>query len=199
MFASSGDSGPPCIVPSIDGCSSVSTMTPGAQVSPDQGQQTFVADLSGHPRDQDVMLDAVEEFRQVHIDAMTVSGADVGLYLLGCSVGGAAWSKAEARFRESGIEDRREDLQDGLLHQAIDHVGYAEMSLGAIRFGNRLPPGRTRLASSFQELSAHFRPLGPERGLESVQGDPVGARGSAVSLDVPPSRFHVGLVDNLFH
>lgn len=94
-------------------------------------------------RHQHVMLDAVEKFRQVHVDALTISGTDVGLYLLRCSVGGAAWSKAETRFRESGIENRREDLQDGLLDQAIDHVWNSEISLTAIRFGNRLPPGRT--------------------------------------------------------
>jgi hypothetical protein len=35
MLANSGDSGPPCIVPSVDGCSSVSTRTPRAQVPAD--------------------------------------------------------------------------------------------------------------------------------------------------------------------
>jgi hypothetical protein len=57
------------------------------------------------------------------------------LYLLRCSVGGAAWSKAETRFRESGIENRREDLQDGLLDQAIAHVwdGYRRLHIVAMR------------------------------------------------------------------
>jgi hypothetical protein len=144
-------------------------------------------------------LDTVEEFRQVHIDAMPITGTDVGLHLLRCSVGGAAWSKAEARFRESGIEDRREDLQDGLLDQTIDHVGYTEVPLTAIRFGNRLPPGRSRLVSPFQELPPEFRPLRPEGFRELVQGDAIGARGSAVRPDVLPSPFEIGLVDNPFH
>ncbi len=102
------------------------------------------------------MLDAVEKFRQVHVDALTITGTDVGLDLLRCSVGGAAWPKAETRFRESGIENRREDLQDGLLDQAIDHVGNSEISLTAIRFGNRLPPGRARLVLS-DEWTAEIR------------------------------------------
>jgi len=174
-------------------------MTPGAQVPPDQRQQPFVADFSGHPRHQHVMLDAVEKFRQVHVDALTISGADVGLYLLRCSVGGAAWSKAETRFRESGIDNRREDLQDGLLDQAIDHVWNSEISLTAIRFGNRLPPGRARLVSPFQELPPEIRPLWPGGFRKLVQGDAIGAGGPAVRPDVLPSRFEIGLVDNPFH
>ena len=141
----------------------------------------------------------IEEFRQIHVDAVAITGSNVGLYLLRCSLGRAAWSKAETRFRESGIENRREGLQDGLLNQAVDHVWYTEVSLTAIRFGNRLAPGRTRLVSPFQELPSNLRPLRAEGLAELVQGDAVGARGSAVSLDVPPSRFHVGSVDNPFH
>jgi hypothetical protein len=169
------------------------------QVPPDQRQQPFVADLPGHPHHQHVVLDAVEEFRQIHVNALTKSGADVGLDLLRCSLGGASGSKAEARFREAGIEDRREDLQDGLLKQAVDHVGDTEVPLTAIRFGNRLTPGRARVVSSFQELPLDLRPLRAEGLTEFVQGDAIGARGSAVCLDVPPSRFHVGSVDNPFH
>jgi len=145
------------------------------------------------------VLDAVEEFRQIHVDAVAITGSNVGLYLLRCTVGGASWPKAKTRLRESGVESRREDLQDGLLDQAVDHVWYTEVSLTAIRFGNRLTPGRTRLVSSFQELPSNLRPLRAEGLAELVQGDAIGARGSAVGLDVPPSRFHVGSVDNPFH
>ena len=116
------------------------------------------------------MLDAVEKFRQVHVDAVPITGTDVGLHLLRCSLGRAAWSKAETRFRESGVENRREDLQDGLLNQAVDHVWYPEVSLTAIRFGNRLASGRTRLVSPFQELPSNLRPLRAEGLAELVQG-----------------------------
>jgi len=97
-------------------------MTPGAQVAPDQRQQPFVADFSGHPYHQYVVLDAVEKLRRVHVDAVPMTGTDVGLHLLRCTVGGASWSKAKTRLRESGVENRRENLQDGLLDQTVDHV-----------------------------------------------------------------------------
>jgi hypothetical protein len=174
-------------------------MTPGAQVTPDQGQQPFVADLPGHSHHQHVVLNSVEKFRQIHVDALPITGANVGLYLLRCSLGGAAWSKAETRLRESGVEDRREDLQNGLLEHAIDHVGNSEISRAAIRFGNRLTPGRARSVSPFQELPPDLGPLRPEGFRELVQGDAIGAGGSAVRPDVLPSRFEIGLVDNPFH
>ena len=56
------------------------------------------------------MLDSVEEFRQIHVHAVTIAGPNVGLYLLGCSLSGAFWSESETRFRESRIEDRSQDL-----------------------------------------------------------------------------------------
>ena len=39
--------------------------------------------------------------------------------------------------------------------------------------------------------------MGPEGFRKLVQGDAIGARGSAVRPDVLPSRFEIGLVDNL--
>ena len=40
----------------------------------------------------------------------------------------ALWSETEARFREARIEDRCQDLEDGLLDQSIDDIGNAEIS-----------------------------------------------------------------------
>jgi hypothetical protein len=78
-------------------------------------------------------------------------------------------------------------------------LGMPEMPLTAIRFGNGLAPGGTRLVSPFQELPPDFRPLVPEGGEEFGQGDAVGARGSVIRPDVLPGRCHVGLGDNPFH
>ncbi len=103
------------------------------------------------------------------IDAVTVSGADVVLYLLGCSVGGAAWSKAEARFRKSGIEDRREDLQDGLLDQAIDHVRHGQSCLLL-----RKPVAESEFPSDFpaESLVDRARPIFRRRRLHRELPNP---------------------------
>ena len=118
---------------------------------------------------------------------MAITGSNVGLYLLRCSVGGASWPKAETRLREFGVEDRREDLQDGLLDQAVDHVWNSEISRAAIRLGNGLAPGRARLISPFQELPPNLRPMVPEGIGEFIQGDTIGPR--PTSRSVPAPRF----------
>jgi len=53
---------------------------------------------------------------------MSVALPDDLLNLLRSSVGGSAGAKAKTRFREVRIEDRRQDLADGLLDEAINHV-----------------------------------------------------------------------------
>ncbi len=72
------------------------------------------------------MLNSVEEFRQIHIDAMSVTLPDDRLHLLRGSVGGTAGAKTETRFRKLRIEDRRQNLTDGLLNESVDYVWNAE-------------------------------------------------------------------------
>ena len=64
---------------------------------------------------------------------------------------GAARSKAVTRFGETRIEDRRQDLNDGLLDQAVQHVWDAELPLAAVGFVDRhashRPVGRLNLWS----------------------------------------------------
>ena len=61
------------------------------------------------------MLDFIEELGKIHINAMAVAISDILLRLLDRSVSRTVGSKTETRFGESGIEDRCQDLHDGLL------------------------------------------------------------------------------------
>ena len=72
------------------------------------------------------MLDAVEKLRQVNVDDMSVALPDDLLNLLRGSMGGSAGAKAKTRFRKSRIEDRRQDLTDGLLNETVNYVGDTE-------------------------------------------------------------------------
>jgi len=105
------------------------------------------------------MPDRVEELRQVQVDRDAETVTDMGLYPPQCSVGGAPWStkspgailsrrkrlrraramdgarKAEARIRESWIEDRPQDLRDGLLDDAVHHRRNAEQTLAPVGLG----------------------------------------------------------------
>jgi hypothetical protein len=68
------------------------------------------------------MLDAVEKFREVNINAKLMALPDDLLNPFRSSMGGSTGAKAEARFGESRIEDRRQDLADGLLDEPVEHV-----------------------------------------------------------------------------
>ena len=68
------------------------------------------------------MLNSVETFCEINIDAMRVALPDDLLDLLRSSVGGSAGAKAETRFGKPRIEDRRQDLADGLLNESVEHV-----------------------------------------------------------------------------
>ena len=50
------------------------------------------------------------------------------------------------------IEDRRQDLDDGLLYQPVDHVWYTEQPLTAIGFVDGLPSHRTRPVRAIEKL-----------------------------------------------
>jgi hypothetical protein len=112
------------------------------------------------------MLNPVKEFGQIHVHAVTVAGPDMGLHLPGCSVSGSLRSEAETRLREVGIEDRRQDLQDGLLDQSVLDIGNAQVAFRAIGFGDGFPAGRGRLVGSLQQLLSDARPLVGEDGSE---------------------------------
>ena len=68
------------------------------------------------------MLNSVEEFGQVDVGHVPIATTNRALGLLGGSVSRAVWSKAETRFAKVRIEQRRQDLDDGLLNQSIDYV-----------------------------------------------------------------------------
>jgi len=66
--------------------------------------------LTAHAAHEQIMLNSVEEFRQVNIDHMGVTLPDDSLYLLRGSVGGSAWAETKTRCGKSRIENRRQDL-----------------------------------------------------------------------------------------
>ncbi|TWT74711.1 hypothetical protein CA13_73950 [Planctomycetes bacterium CA13] len=58
---------------------------------------------------QHIVLHAIEEFRQVHVDAPAIAGLNVRLNEMDRFMSGAVGPKAEARFGKLRIEDRRQD------------------------------------------------------------------------------------------
>jgi len=78
-----------------------------AQVASDQSKQTSVVNLAAHAAHQYVVLNTVEKFREVNINAVSMTLPNDPLHLFGSSMGGSFGAKSETRFRECRIEYRR--------------------------------------------------------------------------------------------
>ena len=127
------------------------------QVATDEGQQSLVVYPSGHAGHQDVVIDVVEELRQVEIDCDAIAGLDVGFYLLERAVGGAFRSEAETRFGELRIEYRRHDLRDGLLDDPINNGRDAQRAFAPTRLRDTDPSYRLGLIAAIAEALADRR------------------------------------------
>ena len=147
---------------------------------------------SSHAGHQDVVIDVVEEFRQVQIDRDAVAGLKVGLYLLECALGAAFWSEAVTRFREARVEYRRHDLGDGLLDDPINHVRDAQRTLAPVRLRNADPSYRLGLIAAIVEALANRRPLLAGIGRQVFSAQAVDARCAAVGLHSAPCLVQVG-------
>src|ERR1022692_1345710 len=78
MFDSTGESGPPCGVPSSAGLTSPFSYS-GSQERTNQSQQPLIADPFGNLREQSVVIDPVEKFLEIQIHHPAVA---FGLILL---------------------------------------------------------------------------------------------------------------------
>ncbi len=67
----------------------------GTQVFSDEAQDPFVANFSRHSVHQDVMVDRIEEFRQVHIDGDAVAFSDILAGLVNRMMGGPSRAESE--------------------------------------------------------------------------------------------------------
>jgi hypothetical protein len=106
--------------------------------------------LGGYSSHQNVVVDVVEELRQVEVHCDAKACLHVGLYLLERSMGATVGTEPEARCREPRIEDRAEDLRDGLLDQPIQHVGYSQRPLAPATFGDHDSPHRLRTIAAIE-------------------------------------------------
>ena len=90
-------------------------------------QQAFVVKAPGQAGHQDIVVHPVEDLLQIEIDHDVVALGDAAARLGKRGMRPAPRAKAEARPRKRRVEDRLEDLQNGLLHQTIDHRRDAQL------------------------------------------------------------------------
>ena len=132
------------------------------------------------------MVDPVEERLQIEIDhdPITLGPITLGPITLGnllpCLGEGrlrpAPRAKAETRSRERRIEDRLQDLHDGLLDPALDHRRDAPLPHPAARLGELDPPDRPWPIAASHPLSHQRVLVTGAPGAPVLDGHPVHAR-----------------------
>jgi hypothetical protein len=120
------------------------------EVSPNQPQYGLVVYPLGQPIHEHVVIDPVEELLQIDIHHHPPAFLHMALCLQHGIVCASARPEAVARFGERRINQRLQDLQQGLLNQSIGHGRYSQFphatpGLGDLHPAYRLWPVTTRL------------------------------------------------------
>jgi len=100
---------------------------------------------------QRIVVDRVEEFRQVHIHGRAVPFPDVLLHLPDSIVGQSTRPESKTRFRETRIKDRDHYLADGLLNQPVQYRWDTQWTGSPVRFGYLNPEDRQRLIGPIKQ------------------------------------------------
>src|SRR6056297_3321263 len=132
------------------------------------------------------MLDSIEKFRQINVRCKAVTAPDRPAYLLGCSVSGATRSKPVTRIAEVRVEHGRENLDDGLLDQAVDNVWDTKQPFAAIGLVDGLASHRIGAIRAIEQLLSNRRPAGSKPVGEVRDRDSVRPGSPTVSFHVLP-------------
>jgi len=91
------------------------------------------------PDNQDVMVDGVEEFLQIHVHRDPPARVHIRLRSQYRVMRTPPWPKAVAMLAESGVQNRMQHSQKCLPNQPIDHRRDAQRALTTIGFWGRYP------------------------------------------------------------
>jgi len=106
-------------------------------------------------------------------------------------MGGSTGSVTETRRRKGRIEDRSQDLSNGLLDQTIQHRGYPQRAFTTHAFGNLHTANRQRIIRSCQKRGTDSSPMLLEIRPAVVNRHLIDAMAALVGLDLLPGREHI--------
>jgi len=107
---------------------------PGVQERPDKFQQPLVIDTLGDTSHQSVVIDSIEEFLQVEINAPAAAFGDILLRLCHCLMSRPPRSKTVAVIGKLRVPPLLQNLHDRLLEESIQHRWNAQLAHSAVRF-----------------------------------------------------------------
>src|SRR5260370_3757832 len=146
---SSGESGPPCGVPSTLGDQPV-LHHPGIQERPNEFQQPLVLDPFGDLTHQFVVRDSIEEFLQIKIHAPAAAFGDIRLRLCHRLMSRPSRPEPVAVIGKRPVPPPLQNLHHPLLDESIYDRRDAKLSYPSVRLGDFHPPHRFRFICPLQ-------------------------------------------------
>ena len=164
---------------------------PGVQIRPDQPDHSSILDAPAEPVDQDVVVDPVEELRQVHVHHHALARLNVRPRGLDRIVRTPPRPEPVAVVAEGGVDQRLQLLQQGLLDQPVRHRRDAQLTLGAVRLRNHHLAYRTGPVMPLQQRLADLGPPRAQHELGLLDVEPVHPSRTLVGLDPLPRQQQV--------
>ena len=169
--------------PFFGGLNEVVELYSAFQKRPDQFQDPSILDALFQSAQEPVMVNAIEEFRQIKADHMGVSFLNVLPVPFDCLGLRSSRPVPVGRVRECVIVDGHQGLHRGLLHKAVHAGRNTELSNAAIRFRDFLSPdGQRPVCAAVQGLLAGL-PRAFDVSPELTAGHAVNAGGAVVGFD----------------
>ncbi len=135
---------------------------------------------------QKVMLDRVEKLGKVHIHGYCIALLDIPAGLVDRIMGRPAGSKAKTRLRERRIEDRPQNLSNGLLDQAVQNTGDSKRAKTSRRFWNLHAADRRGLVGACHKRFEDLMPVATGGGRKLLDGQAIDSGCSAVCFNPLP-------------
>src|SRR4051794_3713817 len=132
---------------------------PGFQEPANQPQHPHITNPARHPGHQRIMLNPIKEPVQINVDHPPVAILDRPPSHPHRLMSGSTRTKTERRPREMRIEDRAEDLRNGLLHQPIQHTRHPQQPFTPAGLGNCYPTNRQWPVSTRVQRLPYPRPM----------------------------------------
>ena len=146
------------------------------------------------------MIDSIEEFLQIKINAPAVARGDVLLRLCHRLLGRAPRPEAVALVGKPHLPDGLEHVAECALHDSVSHGRDAKWSsLGGPQFWNPLPSHGARAVASLAKLSMQLIEILRSVAFEPLHALAVDACSPSVAADSFPGRSEVGRRVHLVH
>jgi hypothetical protein len=164
---------------------------PRLEVAPNQPQHGFVCDPPRQAFHQNVVIDPIEEFLQIHIDHHPESFLRIAPRLAHRIVRAASRAKAVTVFGEPRINQRLQHLQQSLLDQSIRHARNPQLPHPSIGLRNLDSLDRQRPVAARSQRFPNPGPLRSQKFRRLGDRQPIHSGTAAIGFDALPRQNHV--------